>query len=315
VKCIWYKFAKVVVLGIMLVGVLSFLVIPIIVDTMRYREARRRYDSSAVLIDTMRELYNMIILMFVDGAPLPIGEFPAGSLQLRSSDFVPYYNSGHGVENFPIRTSTTIISCDFNTGYIYVGFSNIHLSEKGPSSTENFAKRVNKRGEFYSDVHGTPYAGQDTILMRTVNFRKRYDGWGEITKAAYRLRDMVRLIYTDGVLPPIGEFPPGGLQSMSSDLEPYYGLSGLSDLDINYCPIIKTSTTITSYDFQTGDAYVGFSGINVEKYHPNRTKSIIESGEFYSDVRGVPYAGGDTALLRAVNLRSEDILILQSSAK
>jgi hypothetical protein len=159
------------------------------------------------------------------------------------------------------------------------------------------------------------------VVVLAVNLKNRWAGWREITEPVNRLSDMVQLMYADGILPPIGEFPPGSLQSRSPDLEPYYSLSGLSKLteslpsfpvmETYYFPV-KTSTAIISCDFQTGEVYVGFSNIHVAK---KACETIIKNEKLYSDIRGTPYAGGDTVLLRSINLRSEDILILRRSDK
>ncbi|MDR1482927.1 MAG: hypothetical protein LBI74_09895 [Synergistaceae bacterium] len=155
---------------VILIGALAFPVALIIAREMGYGK-KTHYDSWTNLERTMTWLRVVVMLQSMEGIPPPIGEFSLDSLRSRS-DFKPYNN---GLSGHPVRTSTIIISCDVNTGKVFVGFSNISnismLARKRAFKNRVSRNDYGQESYLYSDIYQTHYAGGDTVLRLALQRR------------------------------------------------------------------------------------------------------------------------------------------------
>jgi hypothetical protein len=64
--------------------------------------------------------------------------------------------------NIRLNYANTIISCDFETGRLYYGFSNVGIIKK--QNKWNWEKRLIQEGRYYKNAKGDSYDGGDTLL-------------------------------------------------------------------------------------------------------------------------------------------------------
>ncbi|MDR1916941.1 MAG: hypothetical protein LBQ58_10245 [Synergistaceae bacterium] len=114
-------------------------------------------DKLGAIVNNLYQLKLTVMLMIMDNELPPFGEFEPWMLKPYRSKKIKKYG-----EWAPMKTSNIVISCDFRTRCVYVGFSNIHESVR---KSQESMEPVIKERRYYANANGDPYAGGDTILM------------------------------------------------------------------------------------------------------------------------------------------------------
>jgi hypothetical protein len=108
-----------------------------------------------------------VIAYFYNGAEPPgesliLGEFAPGSPEV---DYMNRILSGDG--RISLRYVNIVISCDFESGELYSGFSNVEMLKR----REHIKNRMIQSGRYFKNANGDPYDGGDTILERTFTLK------------------------------------------------------------------------------------------------------------------------------------------------
>jgi hypothetical protein len=136
------------------------------IDQIRYERDPKAFmptDSWNDINRTFRLLKNILMLADYEqslGELLILGEFAHESPEFDYiNTIIKKWDKDH-----PIFTSyvNIIISCDFESGELYYGFSNAETLKRREKKRNDLIQS----GEYYKNTKGDPYDGGDTILRR-----------------------------------------------------------------------------------------------------------------------------------------------------
>jgi hypothetical protein len=125
-------------------------------DILRDLSARGVSLDESMLVGCNALATGQIMHYFMTKIYQPIDLMPASS---RSYDI--YIGS-----MYMPRTTILVISCDFETGKIYTGYSNVEIAQRDPGRAKTFF--ISNDIPHYRNAKGEPYMGGDTILRHAI---------------------------------------------------------------------------------------------------------------------------------------------------
>lgn len=152
----------------------------------------------------------------------------------------------------------------------------------------------------------TGYAMFKIVRMYKIATLPYVEPWIRVTPNVRELSNSVGNAYYlfYGVLPPLGEYPPGAPETIDF-------VNKYNELYIGNIYMPRTTILVISCDFETGKIYTGFSNVEVAQRNPGVAKMRISDDIYYRNAKGEPYMGGDTILRLAAILKSDDLYILK----
>jgi hypothetical protein len=127
----------------------------------RREDYLKQFDSWEYLSSTIGDIGTYVLIQRFDYKELfVIGEFPPDSpVTAQICDIASIRRSP--------KAANIVISCDFDTGYIYAGFSNARILVEMPWSAKRAAMRNERVGRtwYFQNAKGDEYISGDTILL------------------------------------------------------------------------------------------------------------------------------------------------------
>jgi hypothetical protein len=150
---------------------ISALAVLRVIDSIRYERDPKAFmptDSWNNISQTFGLLRFALLDVYFSNEPLGelliLGEFAPGSPEMGYLDAVI-----KKWDDRPISTyyANIIISCDFKSGELYSGFSNVEMLKR----REHIKNSMIQSGRYFKNAKGDPYDGGDIILERTFTLK------------------------------------------------------------------------------------------------------------------------------------------------